>query len=111
MIVTIKTNTLEKVDEKMLLISIIGSLEAIKNSAITIDEVEKFIFSPRMIKMLREKKCNEKIVGIIEKGCELEDIYSLLPEKLDEVIYELKQEAIMLVKNYEEYSKMVWLEL
>ena len=41
--ITIKTNTLEKVDEKMLLISIIGSLEAIRNSAVTIDEVEKFI--------------------------------------------------------------------
>lgn len=111
MIVTIKTNTLEKVDEKMLLLSIIGSLEAIKNSAVTIDEVEKFLFSPRMIKTLREKKCDENIVGIIEKGCELEDIYSLLPEKLDKVINELKQEAIMLVKNYEECSKMVWLEL
>ena len=111
MIVKIKTNTLEKVDEKMLLISIIGSLEVIKNTAVTIDEAEKFIFSPCVIKALREKKCDEKIVGIIEKGCELEDIHSLLPEKLDEVINELKQEAIMLAKNYEEYSKKVWLEL
>jgi len=99
-----KKNVLEKVDEKMLLISIIGSLEAVKSSAVTIDEVEMFLFSPRMIKTLREKKCDEKIVGIIEKGCELEDIKSLLPEKLGEVINELKQEAIMLVKNYEEYS-------
>lgn len=111
MIVTIKTNTLEKVDEKILLLSIIGSLEALKNSVVTIDEVEKFIFSPRMVKALRKKKCDEKIVGIIEKGCELEDIYSLLPEKLDEVINDLKQEAILLAKNYEEYSKMVWLDL
>ena len=111
MIVTIKANTLEKVDEKMLLLSIIGSLEALKNSAVTIDEVEKFIFSPRMVKALREKKCDEKIVDIIEKGCELEDIYSLLPERLDEVINDLKQEAILLAKNYEEYSKMVWLDL
>ena len=45
MIVTNKTNILEKVDEKMLLISILGSLEAIKNQAVTIDEVEKFIIS------------------------------------------------------------------
>ncbi len=111
MIVTIKTNTLEKVDEKMLLLSIIGGLEALKNGVVTIDEVEKFLFSPRMIKALREKKCDEKIVGIIEKGCELEDIYSLLPEKLDEVINDLKQEAILLAKNYEEYSKTFWLDL
>lgn len=80
--VTIKTNSLEKVDEKMLLLAIIGSLEAMKNRAVTIDEVEKFIFSPRMIKVLREKKCDKKIVDIVEKGCELEDINSLLPEKI-----------------------------
>ena len=60
MIVTIKANTLEKVDEKMLLLSIIGSLEALKNSAVTIDEVEKFLFSPRMIKALREKNVMKK---------------------------------------------------
>lgn len=111
MIVTNKTDILEKVDEKMLLLSILGSLEAITNKVVTIDEVEKFIFSPRMVKVLTEKKCNEKVVDIIEKGCELEDIYVLLPEKLDEVINELKEETIMILKNYEEYSKMVWLEL
>ncbi|MBD5476859.1 MAG: DUF3969 family protein [Lachnospiraceae bacterium] len=32
------------------------------------------------------KKCNEKIIDLIAKGCELEDIASLLPERLDEVI-------------------------
>ena len=111
MIVTNKTNILEKVDEKMLLISILGSLEAIKNQAVTIDEVEKFIFSPHMVKSLTEKKCNERIVDIIEKGCELEDIYALMPEKLDGVINELKEETILILKNYEVYSKMFWLEL
>lgn len=109
--IKIKTDILEKVDEKVLLIAIIGGLEAIKNNVATIDEVEKFIFSPRMIKKLREKECNEEIVSILEKGCELEDIYSLLPERLEEVINDLKQEAIAIAQNYEEYSESSWLEL
>ena len=63
-----------------------------------------------MIKELRLRKCNEKIIELIAKGCELEDIASLLPEKLDEVIDELKKETIMIVKNYQEYSNTFWLQ-
>lgn len=109
--ITIKENILEKVDEKILLLAIIGSLEAIKNGAVTIEEAEKFLFSPHMSKVLKEKICDEKIVGIIEKGCELEDICSLLPEKLDEVINDLKKESIMLTKRYKEYNKGFWFEV
>ncbi len=109
--VEIKIDILEKVDEKILLINIIGSLEAIKNRAITIEEVEKFIFSPRVIRKLREIGCNNKIVDIVEKGCELEDIYSLLPEKLEEEIDKLKQEVIEIAQKYEEYSENNWLQL
>ena len=111
MMITIKTSFFEKVDEKIILISIIGILEAIKCNAVTIDEAEKYIFSPRIIKSLRQKKCDEKIINIIERGCELEDICSLLPEKFDEVINQLKQETIILAENYEEYGEKNWVEL
>ena len=97
---------LKKVDEKILLLSIVGTLEG----GITIDEAEKFLFSPHMIKELRLRQCNEKIIELIAKGCELEDIASLLPEKLDEVIVDLKKEAIKIVKNYEECSNTFWLQ-
>ena len=101
---------LKKVDEKILLLSIVGTLEAVKDGGITIDEAEKFLFSPHMIKELRLRQCNEKIIELIAKRCELEDIASLLPEKLDEVIVELKKETIKIVKNYEEYSNTFWLQ-
>lgn len=101
---------LKKVDEKILLLSIVGTLEAVKDGGITIDEAEKFLFSPHRIKELRLRQCNEKIIELIVKGCELEDIASLLPEKLDEVIVELKKETIKIVKNYEEYSNTFWLQ-
>lgn len=97
-------------DEKILLLSILGTLEAVKDGGITIDEAEKFLFSPHMIKELRLRQCNENIIELIAKGCELEDIASLLPEKLDEVIVELKKETIKIVKNYEEYSNTFWLQ-
>lgn len=97
-------------EEKTLLFSIIGTLETVKEGSITIDEAEKFLFSPCMIKKLRLRKCDEKIIELIAKGCELEDIDSLLPEKLDEVIDGLKKETIMIIKNYKEYSNIFWLQ-
>lgn len=101
--------TLGKVDEKMLLIAIVGSMESIKNGGITIDEAEKSLFCPHIVNMLKIKKCNEKIIELIEKGCELEDIYSLIPENLNEIINEIEQEALRLMKTFEEYNKSLWI--
>lgn len=42
-------------DEKIILISIIGTLEAVKQQKLTIDEAEKFLFSPHMVTKMKEK--------------------------------------------------------
>ncbi|MBD5476860.1 MAG: DUF3969 family protein [Lachnospiraceae bacterium] len=43
-------------DEKILLLAIVGTLETVKNGGITIDEAEKFMFSPYMISQLYSKE-------------------------------------------------------
>lgn len=101
----------ENVDEKMLLIAIIGNLDSIRNNGITIDEAEKFLFSPYMISELTKKGCDTNIIEIIKEGCELEDIASLIPEKLNDIIDEMKQKSLMLLKNYEEIKEAFWIEL
>lgn len=101
---------MQEINEKIILINIIGALEAVANHAITIDEAESFIFSPHMIKVLHNKGCSNKILDILEKGCELEDIQSLLPEKLDETISGLKQEAFDLLGKYQQYNENFWLD-
>ena len=40
---------LGKVDEKILLIAIVGNMESIKNKGITIDKAEKFLFCPHVV--------------------------------------------------------------
>lgn len=106
----IKKNKLKQVDEKIILLTIVGNLEAIKKGGITIDEAEKFLFSPYMVNKLRAKRCDEKIVEIIMKGCELEDVSSLIPEKLNDVINDLKEESISLIKQYDELNESFWIE-
>lgn len=110
MTITIQKEKLERVDEKIILLNVIGCLEAVKNGGITVEEAEKFIFSPHMIKRLKEKGYNDKIVELISKGCELEDIVSLMPQELENVLEEMKQEAIEIVKEYEPIDEMFWVE-
>lgn len=101
--------TKKTLNEKMLLISIIGTLEALKGKGLSINEAEKYLFSPHMAQVLKEKKCKKSIIFIIEKGCELEDIVSLLPQKYIDSIEELKQEALTILKEYEVFEQQFWI--
>ena len=96
--------------EKKLLISIIGFLEAIYTNCISISESESYIFSPRIVKMMNELNISPSIILIIEKGCELEDIESLLPEKLMITVCDLKNEAVNLLMKYEEIDGISWIK-
>ena len=53
---------------------------------------------------------SKDILQIIEEGCELEDIFSLLPNELDEAIEDIKKESLLLLKNYDEYNNFFWIE-
>ena len=44
-----------------------------------------------------------------EKGCELEDIASLLPQKYINNVEELKQEALAILKHYEVFEQKFWI--
>ncbi len=97
--------------EKLLLINILGALEALKNKKITINESETNIFTPYTFFTLEKKGINKKIIDLIHEGCELEDVESLRPEKLDEVIEELKQRTLNLLGEYEEDNKQIWVQI
>ena len=40
----------------------------------------------------------------------MEDIFSLLPNELDEAIEDIKKESLLLLKNYDEYNNFFWIE-
>lgn len=97
--------------EKLFLINILGTLEALKNKKITIDESEKIIFTPYTFFTLEEKGVNKKIIDLLQECCELEDVESLCPDKLDKVIEELKQRTLVLLDKYEEDKMQKWVQI
>lgn len=91
-----KTNLKKKVnDRKIVLLAITGTLTALEAGKISVNEAECFLFSPFMAEVLKSCNCSRDIVEIIEEiieeGCELEDIESLIPESLPEVIKNLRK--------------------
>jgi|GEM_PF-547677 len=97
--------------EKLYLFSVLGALEALKNKRTSINESECFVFTPYTFSKLKKKGFDKRIVNLIAEGCELEDIESLCPEKLDKVIEELRQRTLDLLETYEEDNKEIWVSI
>ncbi|MBP5577237.1 MAG: DUF3969 family protein [Treponema sp.] len=97
--------------EKLLLINILGTLEALKNKKVSIDESEAIIFTPYTFFTLEERGVDKKIIDLLQECCELEDVESLCPDKLDNVIEDLKQRTLTLLDKYEEYKTRKWVRI
>ncbi|GAB6482513.1 DUF3969 family protein [Bacillus cereus group sp. MYBK71-2] len=90
--------------EKMILINILGVLNALEEQLITIEEAEKIIFTPYTIDLLRSKKVSEEVLHVIYLGTELEDIYSLMPNELKDTLLEIKQLVLKLLQEKQEFK-------
>lgn len=100
--------------ERLVLVSVIGLLESLEKDLLTIEDCEHYLFSPYSVSILEEKCINEKIIEIIKLGCELEDIQTLMPDKLKKGIKDLKMQASELLKetspSEDPYEVKKWLD-
>ncbi|MCR4679553.1 MAG: DUF3969 family protein [Lachnospiraceae bacterium] len=101
---------MKKVAEKVILVQLLGIFKAIEKNLITVSEGEKFLLSPRTVRKLTELNCNEVIIDIINEGCELEDIESLIPDKLLENVQNLTVQVENLLMTYDIIDDINWTE-
>lgn len=85
--------------EKQILFIIESVLVGLINNKIDILDGEHIIFSPRNYSELQKQHINKDITDLILKGCELEDIKSLLPDQLMKEINHLLQTTQRLLKD------------
>ena len=86
---------------KIILVCTIGLLEALKARLLTTNECEQYLFSPYSVSILNKKGIDRKVVEIIEFACELEDVESLRPERLDANIDDLINKSKDCLKKIE----------
>ena len=77
----------------------LGLLTALEQGIVSIEEAEGYIFSPYTAECLEQLEMDTRIVDVIRKGCELEDIVSLLPQHLPKTIVDLKDEVVRICKD------------
>jgi hypothetical protein len=99
---------MKKVEEKKILIQIVGILVSLLSEAITINESEKCLFTPYIVNNLIDRGCERRIINIIEECCELEDIKSLIPHKMNDNIERLRDKSLSLLKEYETIDDIYW---
>jgi hypothetical protein len=96
--------------ERMLCQLCIGILNSLLKRSISIREAEQLLFSPFTNEYLRNNKISKNIINLIHRGCELEDIESLFPDKIDETIRELIEMAYIALDSIPEidYQQPTW---
>jgi hypothetical protein len=80
--------------ERLLSIIQLGLVSALEEEVISIEEAEGFLFNLYTIEKLKMYGFSEDLIGIIKEGCELEDVKSLVPEKLILNITRLKKQIL-----------------
>lgn len=70
---------------KFVALHCIGLLISLRDGYVSLDEVGRF-FLPRMVRGLKDRGIDRVVVDLVCLGCELEDVDSLIPDKLGENI-------------------------
>ncbi|ONN51749.1 MULTISPECIES: DUF3969 family protein [Acinetobacter] len=84
--------------EKLILLVNLGILHSLKNNYIDINEAEHFLYTPYMLKLLKENNCSMDLINIIHRGTELEDLEGFNIDFKDEVEKMFKESEGMIKK-------------
>jgi hypothetical protein len=103
---SISISTTNKNEAERLVLLLIASLAvALKENVLTISDAEALLFSPYSQEKLRRAGVSKEIIGIINLGCELEDVQSIIPAKMESSIDEILSLAFEKLKDFSEVHR------
>lgn len=85
----------------------LGVLYCLERKIISVSEAEGFIFKPYVHDLLEKIDSSDELINIIKLGCELEDIESLMPERLQDNINDLFNQTLTMIENSRETGRLV----
>jgi hypothetical protein len=94
--------------EAMLLTSMLGTFEALKEDLISIQQAESYWLSDFTAELFEEMKLSQEIIALIQEGVQLKDLQQfsqLYYEKLDNLISSSKQLIARYYTEYDDFSK------
>lgn len=80
---------------KFVALHCVGLLVSLRDGYVSLNDVGRF-FLPRMVRVLRKQGIDPRVVELVCLGCELEDVESLIPDKL-------RENVDLLLKSFFDY--------
>jgi Protein of unknown function (DUF3969) len=77
----------------------LGLCTAIAGGSVTIEEAERRLFNPKILAQLRGLGLTEALLEIIHLGTELEDVQSLMPDKLAESLTQMQEKSLIFLQT------------
>jgi hypothetical protein len=84
----------------------LGLCAAIEGGSVSIEEAERRLFNPQMLGRLEGLGVSESVIEIVHLGMELEDVRSLIPERLGDSLAEMRSRALMFLDQGNERSSL-----
>jgi hypothetical protein len=85
--------------ERLISLLNLGICAALESQVLSLEEAESYLYSPYTMEQLEKLGVAQELSALIHLGTELEDVKSLLPEKLSDSIAEIKGESIKVLKS------------
>ncbi|MGE7955216.1 DUF3969 family protein [Pseudomonas sp. NPDC089530] len=83
----------------------IGLLTSLRSDSITLEEAERVLFTPCTESILRLKGLAPELCSLILEGCELEDVQSLRPDRLDANVQQLIERFAAILQRDPDYAQ------
>lgn len=98
--------------ERLILILNLGITTALEQRVLSIEDAEKLLYSPYSMEKIKQIGANDKIVDLINLGCELENVERLIPDKLHKSIKEIEEESLNMLRGMPKTAGHVkkWIE-
>lgn len=84
--------------ERFILLMNIGLMVALKDGSVSIEEAENYLYSPYSADKLEKLGIRKEIITLIDLGCELENVESLIPHKLINSMDDIKKQSKQLLR-------------
>jgi Protein of unknown function (DUF3969) len=77
----------------------LGLCAAIAGGSVTIEEAERRLFNPKVLAQLTGLGVAESLLEIVHLGTELEDVQSLVPDKLAESLAQMQSKSLKFLNH------------
>jgi hypothetical protein len=85
--------------ERLLALLSLGAVVALEKEAITVYEVERLLFSPGTMSLLKDAGISKAVINLIHAGTELDDILDHIPDSFPNTLKDLKRKAVRILAN------------